>query len=705
MRLRLVMLLVIGPMMALSSYLAYDELHIQWDKYAHARLTKEKTLEESLMNNVVHEMQKERGFSAGFIASQGKNFPTELTEQRRLTDEAIADSMSRIPVIEVAKPDMTAAVRERIGQLQDMRQRVDSLGLTVPEMAKFYTSTIGLMLEMARPATEGEPAERLRLLEEARVLLASAKEAAGLERAMGATGLGKGFDLALHDRFVHLGGEQGAYLHEVDALVDLNVWLSELLSTDAYKEIAETRSTLVRGYSTGDFGGLTAGEWFQISTNWINTLREQEIEIGALIDRIATDIESSSQTAFRAFAAVTLISLLLAFSIAVYMFGRVIKRVGELTDVVKAFTRGDYSVFVQGIEGKDELSVMAHAIYSFKQETLKTLREAEALEAEQDKRKKEQDHIVGELRGAFTRLSVGDLTVEFTEPFPEDYEDVRADFNQTIGRLRESMEELVDTAGSLCTGAAEIDQAASDLSQRTESQAATLEETAAALEEMTASVKSAADGARNAERTTEEARSEATQSGTVVKDAVEAMSEIEKGSQQIAQIISVIDDIAFQTNLLALNAGVEAARAGEAGRGFAVVASEVRALALRSSDAAMEIKSLIGNSSEQVERGVDLVRHAGEALESIVGQVTHISTLVTEITKGAVEQSTGLEEINTGVVQLDQVTQQNAAMVEETTAASSILNSNARQLGEIVQRFKIRGDQAADNMPQLSRAS
>ncbi|MEP1496434.1 methyl-accepting chemotaxis protein, partial [Pseudophaeobacter sp.] len=233
----------------------------------------------------------------------------------------------------------------------------------------------------------------------------------------------------------------------------------------------------------------------------------------------------------------------------------------------------------------------------------------------------------------------------------------------------------------------------------TESQAATLEETAAALDELTASVRSAAEGASSVEATMEAAKKEAEISGEVVQSAVSAMTEIEQSSNHIGQIISVIDDIAFQTNLLALNAGVEAARAGEAGKGFAVVASEVRALAQRSSDAAMEIKTLIGDSSKQVARGVDLVGKAGEALDSIVGQVSHISKLVSGIAEGAVEQSTGLNEINTGVTQLDQVTQQNAAMVEEATAAGHMLNADSSKLAELVAIFKLDGSAPVVQMP------
>ena len=202
-------------------------------------------------------------------------------------------------------------------------------------------------------------------------------------------------------------------------------------------------------------------------------------------------------------------------------------------------------------------------------------------------------------------------------------------------------------------------------------------------------MRNAADGARDVENTVREAREDAESSGEVVQNAVTAMSGIEDSSNQISQIISVIDDIAFQTNLLALNAGVEAARAGEAGRGFAVVASEVRGLAQRSSGAAMEIKTLIGSSSKQVEQGVDLVGRAGEALQSIASRVNQISQLMSGIADGAAEQSTGLDEINTGMSQLDQVTQQNAAMVEQSTAAGHLLNSDASKLSEIVAYFKV----------------
>ena len=262
---------------------------------------------------------------------------------------------------------------------------------------------------------------------------------------------------------------------------------------------------------------------------------------------------------------------------------------------------------------------------------------------------------------------------------------------------------IVNVAG-ITTGAGEISQASDDLSKRTEQQAASLEETAAALDQITATVRRTAAGARQASDAVTAAKGEAEHSGVVVTQAVSAMGQIEKSSQQISQIIGVIDEIAFQTNLLALNAGVEAARAGDAGRGFAVVAQEVRALAQRSAEAAKEIKGLISTSTQQVGQGVDLVGQTGKALQSIVAKVAEIDTLVSEISSSAQEQATGLAEVNTAVNQMDQVVQQNAAMVEQSTAASHSLANEAQEMARLVSRFQVGEVAAAQTAPRPATA-
>jgi methyl-accepting chemotaxis protein len=325
------------------------------------------------------------------------------------------------------------------------------------------------------------------------------------------------------------------------------------------------------------------------------------------------------------------------------------------------------------------------------------------MEQERARLQADQQRVVDVLSVGLQNLAAGNLQDALSEEFGGTYETLRGDFNRTLDKLNETIAQVVDPAENIRTRSTEISSASEDLSRRTENQAATLEETAAALDELTSSVKSAAEGAREVENIVRQARKEAEESGAVVQGAVSAMTEIERSSDQISQIISVIDDIAFQTNLLALNAGGEAARAGDAGKGFAVVASEVRALVQRLSAAAKEIKTLIGTSTQHVGRGVDQVGRAGEALASIVNRVAHISTLVSDIAAGASEQSTGLAEINIGVTQLDQVTQQNAAMVEESTAASHSLHQEASDLAALVARFVLREGGRSPAIVDLAR--
>jgi methyl-accepting chemotaxis protein len=410
---------------------------------------------------------------------------------------------------------------------------------------------------------------------------------------------------------------------------------------------------------------------------------------GTWVIAIEQDLEELMAPIYRDLNILLIASLVGAAGMSVcgWLFARRITNpLNRICRNMDAVSSGNLDTEVPDAERGDEIGEIGKTLVSM-QEDLQQARIAEEQRAELQH---EQQIVVENLSAGLVRLSKGDFSLPIDQAFSGEHEKLRQNYNQTIETLSATVSQVIDASSSIRNGATEISRASDDLSTRTESQAATLEETAAALDELTASVKSAADGARSVEATMGEAKQEAENTGEVVQSAVAAMTEIEDSSNHIGQIISVIDDIAFQTNLLALNAGVEAARAGEAGKGFAVVASEVRALAQRSSDAAMEIKTLIGDSSKQVERGVDLVGKAGEALNNIVERVSHISQLVSGIAEGAVEQSTGLNEINTGVTQLDQVTQQNAAMVEEATAAGHLLKTDATQLAQLVSGFSIK---------------
>lgn len=303
-----------------------------------------------------------------------------------------------------------------------------------------------------------------------------------------------------------------------------------------------------------------------------------------------------------------------------------------------------------------------------------------------------QDRVVREISEGLARLAKGDLTTAIhshvSDPFPAEYETLRESYNEVLQQLGQVLTEIELVADGVRTGSDEIDQAAQHLAVRAETQAATLEQSAAALQQLTTSVKNSAARASEAESAGSENYSQAQDGARIVKEAIEAMRAIENSAKQITNIIDVIENISFQTNLLALNAGVEAARAGDAGRGFAVVASEVRGLAQRSSASANEIRTLIGESAKHVQAGSLLVEKTGSSLDGILKIAVNVQAMMGEISSSSREQSVGLAEINSGVIQLDQVTQQNAAVAEETTAAATSLKQKAADLLHAISRLQ-----------------
>lgn len=402
----------------------------------------------------------------------------------------------------------------------------------------------------------------------------------------------------------------------------------------------------------------------------------------------------------------TLLALAAIFAICLYFLTRtsVTKPILALSNDMQRLAGGDTTISSTAIGRADEIGRMASAVEVFRQAAIANKQleqdaEAARLQAETERvtaRKQADEDAADRLRAATSglaaglkRLASGDLSFQIEEPFAPDFEGLRQDFNMSVRQLQETLGAIVTAITAIDEGTGEIASGAGDLSKRTEQQAASLEETAAALDQITANVS-------NSSKRTDEARTEATdanrnaaKSAEVVSHAEEAMRRIESSSQQISSIIGVIDEIAFQTNLLALNAGVEAARAGEAGKGFAVVAQEVRELAQRSAKAAKEIKGHIQKSSEEVEHGVKLVLDTSEVLKAISEQIARINQHMDAIAISAREQSTGLAEVNSAVNSMDQVTQQNAAMVEQSTAASVNLAQEAAKLRELVNRFKL----------------
>ena len=310
---------------------------------------------------------------------------------------------------------------------------------------------------------------------------------------------------------------------------------------------------------------------------------------------------------------------------------------------------------------------------------------------------------VQETKRVISGLADGDLTQSMNGEFQGDFAELRDAVNATMSKLLSMVGEIGTASGTIASAANEISQGTADLSQRSEEQASSLEETASSMEELTGTVKQNADNAREANQLASSARDGASKGGEVVGKAIEAMSEINKSSKQIADIIGVIDEIAFQTNLLALNAAVEAARAGEQGRGFAVVAAEVRNLAQRSASAAKEIKTLINESVEKVTEGSKLVDQSGETLTEIVGSVKKVSDIIAEIASASQEQASGIEQINKAVVQMDEMTQQNGALVEEAAASSEAMSDQALSLDELVGFFNTGEERAQRSAPTLNQ--
>ncbi len=426
-----------------------------------------------------------------------------------------------------------------------------------------------------------------------------------------------------------------------------------------------------------------------------------------LIDRMikgSTKLsDETGQTIFTSVTGMVIVSALL-IALGLYISSRGITTpIARLRERMMSLASGDTIADVDGMDRKDEVGQMAAAVQVFREgaierirlenetEANRSLSEKERLERAKQKEQEERDvqFAVDNLATALSKIAHGDVTYRIEHPFVAGLDGIRGDFNRAAEQLQTTLNQVAQNARGIDAGANEIKSAADDLARRTEQQAAAVEQSAAALEEITTTVKDSTKRAQEAGQLVSRTKVGAEKSGEVVEKAVAAMEQISKSADEISNIIGVIDEIAFQTNLLALNAGVEAARAGEAGKGFAVVAQEVRELAQRSAGAAKEIKNLITTSNSQVQQGVQLVGETGQALAIIVAEVQEINQHVAAIAESSQEQSSGLQQINTAVNQMDQDTQKNAAMVEESTAASHGLAREALSLNQILSRFTL----------------
>ncbi len=568
--------------------------------------------------------------------------------------------------------------------LKISRKLLLSFGVVVATVG--ISNSLVFMANQAVDAANYEALESRDLIDAAESVLASAVDVQNSMRGFVATGDPSFLDakVGFYNKLTKLDEAYAVLDGEVGDPIDRKMLVPVSAAIDTFKKEADAMIELARGYDTiaEARATLTEAARLLMMREAVAALADAEkVQLEAYIANADAEVAKSYTVLAVGAALAMLISVLVG-----WLLSRGIARpVSQMTDAMRRLANGDNTIAIPAMGQGDEIGEMAEAVATFKQAAI----DKEKMEAAAKESSRQQAMVVETLSRGLADLSHGVLTSRFEAEVSPEYRKVRDDFNAALSQLQEAMRVIVTNVQGMRSGAEEISHAADDLSKRTEQQAASLEETAAALDEITATVRKTADGARQANTVVVEARSEAERSGEVVRKAVSAMGEIEQSSRKIAQIIGVIDEIAFQTNLLALNAGVEAARAGEAGRGFAVVASEVRALAQRSSDAAKEIKALIMASTQQVEGGVELVNQTGEALQKIVVKVAEISGLVSEISASTQEQSSGLAQVNTAVNQMDQVTQQNAAMVEESTAASHSLAKEAAELASLAAKFDI----------------
>lgn len=526
----------------------------------------------------------------------------------------------------------------------------------------------------------------------------------------------RGFVASLNEEFIERMAKHG------DAVPPLMAQLEQKLKkSDADTYLPPVRQAMQTFYSQLDATVASARDPAKIEetrSNIATTARLSDIRKALtaldeanqkLADERTASLDAAFQTGTMTLIGGGIMAALIAVAMGILLTRSLAAPLRGMTVAMRKLAEGDTSIDIPAMERRDELGSMAGAVEVFRANAIAALKlEADAklqqstAEAERAARAKLDEarseamtQATATLAGGLAELAKGNLTIRLGQPFAEEFETLRKDFNEAVAQLAETLSAVAHATTSIDNGSREISGSTDDLSRRTEQQAASLEETAAALDEITVNVRHASNRVDEARAAASDAAHSAETSGSVVASAVAAMGRIEQSSQSISNIIGVIDEIAFQTNLLALNAGVEAARAGEAGKGFAVVAQEVRELAQRSAQAAREIKDLIRVSTEEVANGVKLVSDTGTALKTIESFITTVNVQMNAIATAAKEQATGLAEVNTAVNQMDQFTQQNAAMVEETNAASAGLATESTRLRQLVQRFEISAAKAA----------
>ncbi len=578
--------------------------------------------------NLVHELQRERGMSSGFIGSRGEVFGNRLSTQHPATDRAISDFRQALDGTDLGTLDRDLAsqaedIEQRLADTSDVRQQVLRLDASAEDAVAHYTglndALMGMVGRVAHLTVDADISRRLG----AYFTLLKAKDLAGIERALLANAFSANLmRTATHQRLLSMLGQETAYLESFRALANpgMRERLSEILGSEEVQRVAPLRQiALERGVAGGY--DVDPQQWFDRQTAKIDRLKALEDAVAEGVLGEAAALRREARQALVGYLVIALVAAGLAILFSALVVNSIVGSLNAALGNIES--RGSDLTRRLAVPGSDELSRLYRAFNASTADT---------------------EQLVATIRR-------GALSVE--------------------------------------VASGEIAQGNQDLAQRTEEQSASLVETASSMEQITATVRQTADNAQQARRMTDGVAGQAREASGVATQAQEAMQQIHAANQEVTSIVAAIDNIAFQTNLLALNASVEAARAGEHGRGFAVVAQEVRKLASRSAEEASQIRHLIDTNVARIDAGEQLVSATSETLQEITRQVAKVAELVTDMSSATTEQSAGIEQINQAVAQLEEVTQQNAALVEQVSAASRSLDDQATDMAGLIGRFKV----------------
>ncbi|NDW06677.1 methyl-accepting chemotaxis protein [Jiella pacifica] len=693
-----------------------------YGKYAEMSAVIETGSDLDSIGTLVHWLQVERGTSSGFLGSRGTKMQDKMLAARGKVDEVIADFRAHEASLAASGGEgrsFVEASEQALGRLESVRREVSALSMPRETAFDYYNGTIGSLKGVMDAISKSDTATQLADHLFAYSNLVAAKDVAGRERGEGAGIIASGrLSQVGFERFRELSGEFNASLSRFIALqpMDQESELRKRLADAGLAEVRAVSARILENGVGGDLSALNSGEWFALTTGVIEELAKIEKETIGRIKTLAAAESSRKWTNF-----VLLTALVLGTALFIVLGSAIIARsvTNPLNALIACMTRlAEGKVEMSGVDttGQDEVAQMARAVESFAAATEANARkkleedrryveeraaQQRQVEAERAERARDMETAMAEIGGALKRLSGGDVSYRIATPLAGVYDALRNDYNESVALLEATIFSVKSVADGIEHGVDELRAASDDLARRTESQAASLETTSASMAEVSTTVKSTAARAAKAGSYVAEAAEYTRSSSQLVEESVAVIGNIAASSKEVSQIISVIDEIAFQTNLLALNAGVEAARAGEAGKGFAVVAQEVRGLAQRSTEAAREIRGLIDRSVTSLESGISLFERTGGALRGIREKVETIRDEVSAIVGASREQADSVGHVNETLAQMDTTTQQNAALVEQATAATHGLASEAAKLAAQIAAFKLQ-DREPERLPRAA---